>query len=72
MDSPIPSPTPDSESDSRSRGFSRRAVISIAVMGLLFPVVLYGAFQALWSMNDDAVSWTGSDLDARRRLDWFD
>ena len=23
-------------------------------MGILFPVVLYGAFQALWSMNDDA------------------
>lgn len=41
-------------------------------MGLLFPVVLYGAFQALWSMNDDAVSWTGTDLDARRRLEWFD
>ena len=41
-------------------------------MALLFPVVLYGAFQSLWSMNDDAVSWTGSDLDARRRLEWFD
>ncbi len=41
-------------------------------MGLLFPVVLYGAFQSLWSMNDDAVSWTGSDLDERRRLEWFD
>ena len=41
-------------------------------MALLSPVVLYGAFQSLWSMNDDAVSWTGSDLDARRRLEWFD
>lgn len=61
-----------SNSDTQSRGFSRRAIVSLLVMGLLFPVVLYGAFQALWSMNDDAVSWTGSDLDARRRLEWFD
>ena len=67
-----PSQTPDSTSDPRSRGFSRRAIASLIVMGLLSPVVLYGAFQALWSMNDDAVSWTGADLDARERLEWFD
>ena len=68
--------TPPSNSDdpstSRSRRFSQRAVAALLVMGLLFPVVLYGAFQALWSMNDDAVSWTGSNLDSRRRLEWFD
>lgn len=62
----------DSTPDSRTRGFSRRAFFSLLVMGLLFPVVLYGAFQALWSMNDDAISWTGTNLDARHRLEWFD
>lgn len=68
----FPSQNSDSTPDSRTRGFSRRAFFSLLVMGLLFPVVLYGAFEALWSMNDDAVSWTGTNLDARRRLEWFD
>lgn len=51
---------------------SRRAIVCLVVMAALFPVVLYGAYRALWSMNDDAVSWTGSNLDSRRRLEWFD
>ncbi|NLS96272.1 MAG: MMPL family transporter [Planctomycetaceae bacterium] len=51
---------------------SRRAILCLVVMAALFPVVLYGAYRALWSMNDDAVSWTGSNLDSRRRLEWFD
>jgi predicted RND superfamily exporter protein len=35
------------------------------------PMVAWGAWKALGGMNDDAVAWTASDLDARQDLDWF-
>ena len=63
---------PSAHSDARSRSYSRQAIASLTVMAILFPVVLYGTFRAVRSMNDDTLSWTGSNLDTRRRLEWFD
>lgn len=40
-------------------------------MFLTAPFVIWGTFQGLHCLNDDALSWTASDLGARRDLDWF-
>ncbi len=51
--------------------FVRRTHITLTLMFLTFPLVIWGTLQGLHSLNDDAISWTASDLDARRDLDWF-
>ena len=40
-------------------------------MLVTFPFVIWGTLQGLHNLNDDAISWTASDLAARRDLDWF-
>ena len=40
-------------------------------MFLTSPFVIWGTLQGLHNLNDDAISWTASDLAARRDLDWF-
>ncbi len=49
----------------------RLTLIGLVVILLLAPIVGWGAWEALHSMNDDAVSWTAEGLPARKQLDRF-
>lgn len=49
----------------------RLTLIGLVVILLLAPIIGWGAWEALHSMNDDAVSWTAEGLPARRHLDRF-
>lgn len=55
----------------KSSSYARRTVVALAVMVLLLPLAVWGALRAMDGMDDDAVRWTASDLDARKNLDWF-
>ena len=51
--------------------FVRRTHITLAVMFLTSPFVIWGTLQGLHNLNDDAISWTASNLASRHDLDWF-
>ncbi len=51
--------------------FVKRTQITLALMLLTAPLVIWGTLEGLHRLNDDAISWTASDLDAKQDLDWF-
>ncbi|MBN2291118.1 MAG: MMPL family transporter [Pirellulales bacterium] len=51
--------------------FVKRTKITLTLMLLTAPLVIWGTSQGLHRLNDDAISWTASDLESRRDLDWF-
>ena len=56
---------------SDSLKLARRTAFSLLAMALTLPLLVWGTFRALGTMNDDAIGWTPSDLPARRNLEWF-
>ena len=58
-------------SDIQNARFVRRTRLTLLAMLLTFPFAIWGTFQGMHRLNDDAISWTASDLPARRNLAWF-
>lgn len=55
-----------------NRAIRRRALFACAVAVVLLPFAVNGALRALSHMSNDVLSWTATDLEAKRRFEWFD